>query len=565
MFPRLAVLALLAALPSTVQPSAALAAERPPLIVAVSIDQLSSNLFNQYRSQVSGGFKALIDQGRLYANGYQTHGVTVTCAGHATLLTGRHPANNGIPANDWIDTRTGETTYCLAAPDNHLAHGDDTSDNGPVGPQRMTATTLGDWIKAGDPAARVFAVSGKDRGAIAMAGQRPDGAFWFTGAFGLTTYVAPGQTAEARLAAVTDYNRAFQAAAARFGQDAAEQGEGDVTSDEVSPFWSGAYPQCQALARAWPMGDFSFASQVPPATPVFDTSPLLDEATLDAGLYLIESQQLGARGHTDVLSVSLSGTDRIGHSFGTQGPEMCEQMHRLDAALGRFMQALPPGTVLVLTADHGGSDFPERMAEQGSVDSRRLDPAMTRRINDTLRQRFGLDANPLVSGGGGFVIVDGQRRALAEPMRSQVLAAAVELLNAEDNVHLAVARDELLAEPLPTEVNPETLTVRERLRLSAVAERSPDILRAWKWGVNSAVRQGGAVASHGSPWDYDRRVPIVFWKAGEPLPAQERFWPIRTVDIAPTLAAVAGVTPAETIDGRCVELGFGSDPACPAR
>ncbi|MFN4040082.1 MAG: alkaline phosphatase family protein [Brevundimonas sp.] len=559
MFSRLAVLALLAALPSTVQ-----AAERPPLIVAVSIDQLSSNLFNQYRSQVSGGFKTLIDQGRLYANGYQTHGVTVTCAGHATLLTGRHPATNGIPANDWIDTTTGETTYCLAAPDNHLAHGDDTSDNGPVGPQRMTATTLGDWIKAGDPAARVFAVSGKDRGAIAMAGQRPDGAFWFTGAFGLTTYVEPGQTAEARLAPVAEFNQAFQAAAAQIEQGGAEQGEGDATSDDIPPFWSGAYPQCQALARGWTVGDFTFASQVPPASQQFDTSPLLDEATLDAGRYLIESQQLGARGHTDVLSVSLSGTDRIGHSYGTQGPEMCEQMHRLDAALGRFMQALPAGTVLVLTSDHGGSDFPERMAEQGSVDSRRLDPAMTRRINDTLRQRFGLDANPLVSGGGGFVIVDGERRALAEPMRSQVLAAAVELLNAESDVELAVARDELLAEPLPTEVNPENLTVRERLRLSAVAERSPDILRAWKWGVNSAVRQGGAVASHGSPWDYDRRVPIVFWKAGEPLPAQERFWPIRTVDIAPTLAAIVGVTPAETIDGRCVELSFGDAPVCPA-
>lgn len=559
MFSRLAVLALLAALPSAVQ-----AAERPPLIVAVSIDQLSSNLFNQYRSQVSGGFKTLIDQGRLYANGYQTHGVTVTCAGHATLLTGRHPATNGIPANDWIDTTTGETTYCLAAPDNHLAHGDDTSDNGPVGPQRMTATTLGDWIKAGDPAARVFAVSGKDRGAIAMAGQRPDGAYWFTGAFGLTTYVELGQTAEARLAPVAEFNQAFQAAAAQIEQGGAEQGEGDATSDDIPPFWSGAYPQCQALARGWTVGDFTFASQVPPASQQFDTSPLLDEATLDAGRYLIESQQLGARGPTDVLSVSLSGTDRIGHSFGTQGPEMCEQMHRLDAALGRFMHALPPGTVLVLTADHGGSDFPERMAEQGSVDSRRLDPAMTRRINDALRQRFGLDANPLVSGGGGFVIVDGQRRALAEPMRSQVLAAAVEQLNAESDVELAVARDDLLAEALPTEVNPENLTVRERLRLSAVAERSPDILRAWKWGVNSAVRQGGAVASHGSPWDYDRRVPIVFWKAGEPLPAQERFWPIRTVDIAPTLAAVAGVTPAEAIDGRCVELGFGEAAVCPA-
>lgn len=559
MFARLAALSVLAAAagagPALARQSAP-PAGRPPLIVAVAVDQLSSNLFNQYRGHVSGGFRTLMDQGRLYANGYQAHGVTVTCAGHATLLSGLHPANNGIPANDWIDTETGQETYCLAAPENHLAHGDDASDNGPVGPGRMTATTLGDWIKAADPGARVFAVSGKDRGAIAMAGPRPDGAYWFTGGFGLTTYVEPGQTAEARLAPVAAFNRTFQAAAAR--------ASGEAATASPPALWSGAYPQCQALARDWAVGDFTFPSRVPPASPVFDVSPRLDEATLEAGLYLIETQHLGARGHTDVLSVSLSGTDRIGHGYGTQGPEMCEQMHRLDAALGRFMQALPPGTVLVLSADHGGSDFPERMAEQGSVDSRRLDPAMIRRINDALRGRFGLDANPLVSGGGGFVVVDGRRKALPEPLRSQVLAAAVELLNAEDDVHLAVSRDELLAEPLPAEVNPETLTVRERLRLSAVAGRSPDILRAWKWGVNGSVRQGGAIASHGSPWDYDRRVPIVFWKAGEALTGQERFWPIRTVDIAPTLAAVAGVSPPRDLDGRCVELGFGPAPACPA-
>ncbi|KAK0331093.1 hypothetical protein LTR94_030267, partial [Friedmanniomyces endolithicus] len=191
----------------TTAPAAAPAAERasPSLIVTVVVDQLSANLFNQYRSQFTGGLKTLADQGMVSINGYQTHGVTVTCAGHSTVLTGAHPARSGIPANDWIDTTTGQETYCLAAPQNTLAHGKNT-DNGPVGPEQLSASTLGDWLKAVSPESRVYGVSGKDRGAINLAGHKGDGAFWLTDNFGFTTYVEPGQSAQARLAPVAALN-----------------------------------------------------------------------------------------------------------------------------------------------------------------------------------------------------------------------------------------------------------------------------------------------------------------------------------------------------------------------
>src|SRR5690606_22847934 len=123
----------------------------------------------------------------------------------------------------------------------------------------------------------------------------------------------------------------------------------------------------------------------------------------------------------------------------------------------------------------------------------------------------------------------------------RIIAAAVDMLNADPLVALAVPRDELLAEPLPTETNPELLTLRERLRLSVAPQRAPDIIRAYRPFHNGSGRVGGAVASHGSPWDYDRRVPIIFWRP-DPNGGQERFWPLRTVDIAPTLAALVGVT-----------------------
>lgn len=544
------LLAAAAALVLTAAPAAAAAqeAEDPPaLVVAVVVDQLSANLFNQYRPHFRHGLRRLADEGLVHINGYQSHGVTVTCAGHATVLTGTHPARNGVIANNWIDTATGEEVYCLAAPENTLAHGGE-SDNGVVGPRQMGATTLGDWIKAISPDSLSVAVSGKDRGAIALAGQNDDGAFWFVRT-GLTTHVAPGQDAAARLAPVAAFN-------AELAEALAQGGLG----------WDYQHEQCRALAADWTIGGDTFHSDLPPARFAVDASPLLDEATLAAAGHLLDALQLGRRGVTDVLGVSLSGTDRIGHGFGTQGPEMCEQLLRLDAALGEFLarlDALPGGVALVLTADHGGSDMAERMTAHGNPDARRGDGGLGARINAALRERFDLDFNPLRSSAGGIIVTDGDRVGLAEPLRGQIIEAAVEMLNADPLVALAAARDDLLAEPIPGEPNPELLTLRERLRLSATPGRSPDILRAWRPYYNGGARIGGTIASHGSPWDYDRRVPIIFWRTGSQQ-GQERFWPIRTVDIAPTLAAVAGVEPEGEIDGRCFELGWADGPACPA-
>lgn len=532
----------------TAAPAAQDGRAAPSLIVTVVVDQLSANLFNQYRSQFTGGLKTLADQGLVSINGYQTHGVTVTCAGHSTVLTGAHPARSGIPANDWLDTTTGQETYCLAAPQNTLAHGKNT-DNGPVGPEQLSASTLGDWLKAVSPESRVYGVSGKDRGAITLAGHKGDGAFWLTDNFGFTTYVEPGQSAQARLAPVAALNARM---IDRFTRQA--------------PSWTYSNAACRRLEGQWTIAGQTFDSKVPPANFRLDNSPILDELTIEGAIELMDSQQLGRRGVTDMLGVSLSATDRIGHSYGTQGPEMCEQMLRLDTALGVLMDKLstvPGGAVVVLTADHGGSDFPERSAVEGYPHAGRVDRALQPRVNAALKARFGLDADPVVSSAGGFVIVDKDRKSLPEPLRSQVLAAAIELLNAEPQVALAVARDELLAEPVPNSINPEDLNVRERLRLSAVAGRSPDILRAWQPGLTGQGRVGGAISSHGSPWDYDRRVPIVFWWPG--AEGQERFLPMRTIDIAPTLANLIGVQPDGPIDGRCMDLPQFAKGRCPTK
>ncbi|WP_420470697.1 alkaline phosphatase family protein [Brevundimonas sp. FT23042] len=525
---------------------AAESTSRPTLVVTIVIDQFSANLFNQYRDDFTGGLATLARQGRVHANGFQQHGLTETCPGHSTVLTGMNPARTGIPANDWIDPATGKEVYCLFAPQNHLAHGDDTTDNGVVGPGQLGATTLADWLKTASPESRVYAVSGKDRGAINLNGHLGDGAFWYTDGFGFTTYVEPGQTAEARLQPVSALNSRIAARLAA-----------------TPPAWTYTHDACRRLDGEWAINGRTFTSALPPANFALDTSPILDELTLEAATELLETRQLGRRGVVDMLGVSLSATDRIGHGYGTQGPEMCEQMFRLDAALGRFLDQLPQGAIVVLTADHGGSDFVERLSERGYPHAHRADARRLAAINETLKAQFGLADGPLSSGGSGLVVGDKDLRVLPEPLRTRVVEAALPLLRANPDIAFAESRDVLLAEPLPpTDLTPDLMTVRQRLRLSTVAGRSPDIIVALNENVVAGGRVGGTIAGHGTPWDYDRRVPIIFWWPG--AEGQERFLPVRTIDIAPTLAPIVGVPTPAGLDGRCIELQAPGGSTCPA-
>ena len=359
----------------------------PKLVVVISVDQFSANLFNEWRPRFRAGLKTLAQGGLVYANGWQSHSGTETCPGHSTLLTGKHPYKTGIPANDWLDPATGRTVYCLADPAVTLA---DTvgGGNGPVSPKNLRASTLGDWLKDSRPGARVYGVSGKDRGAIAMAGHKADGVFWWQDDFGFTTWVEPGQTAAGRLADVAPLNAELKA---RFAAN--------------PPAWGYTQDACRALEADYVNNGAPWRSAVPPAGKFrFDYTPYLDEMTAEGAIRLVTDKKLGQGPATDLLAVSFSATDRIGHMYGTQGPEMCEQLYRLDAAIGRLLEVIektPGGAVVVLTADHGGSDFTERLNAQGYPDVRRLDFTIVRRLNDALKAQFKLELDPIAFDSSG--------------------------------------------------------------------------------------------------------------------------------------------------------------------
>lgn len=523
-------------------PAPAVPAGAPRLLVAIAVDQFSADLFAQYRSHFTAGLGRL-QQGAVFPAGYQSHAATETCPGHSTILTGVHPARTGIIANNWIDqsvARSKKVVYC--AEDETKAAADPKDYVASVG--HLLVPTLGERIKATWPTSRNIAVSGKDRATLMMGGHVIDQAYWWKGS-GFVTLDGKtlGPAAQAQNAAV-----------------AATLASGDKAYD--LPAWCA--PRERAVtAGAVTVGTGRFALNPGDATG-YRVSPRLDRAVLELAARLVEEQKLGKGPSPDMLSVSLSVTDFVGHGYGTEGTEMCIQLQQVDAALGDFFAALDrtgADYAVVLTADHGGFDLPERLDQQALPRAQRASLAL---LPDALSERVGakLGLDPK-----GLILADGPagdfwvRRDLDPAQKTQVVAAAKAELLADPQVAAVFTAGELAATPPPTG-SAETWTLQQRARASFYAPRSGDLVVLLQRGVVALPRPGpGYVATHGSPWDYDRRVPMLFWRKG--MTGFEQPSPVETVDIAPTLAALIGLNvPAGAFDGRCLDLDAGAGSTC---
>lgn len=514
----------------------------PKLIVAIAVDQFSSELFQRYRASFTGGLKRLSDG--ISFTGYQSHAATETCPGHSTILTGRHPAATGIVSNTWFDAASGSNIYCVAVRG--------TANPDARGPQNLRVSTFGDWLKQAQPGARAISISGKDRAAIMLGGHKADAVYWWKDGVGFITssYAGPATPA------VTAPARAFnQALFARW---------------KAAPpaLWPTQIPpSCQALVAPHLFGKLQISGKVPPDAAVSAThgdfiassdfedqlrvSPLFDPMTVQFVDETIDRLKLGKGPATDLLAVSLSSTDYIGHRYGNGGAEMCVQMAALDQALGTLLAKLDTlgvPYVVALTADHGGSDAAERAAEHG-VDAHRVDPgAFVKGLNDALKASLKLDFEPIVGDDPQQLTINvGPDAAL----RAKVSDATIAWLKQRPEVAAAFTAAETAAAVPPANKAPDQLTVLERFHESYDKERSGDIQVEFREHstLYMARAPGDAVAGHGSPWDYDRRVPILFWWQG--VGAEQRSEPVETVDIAPTLAAIARV-PAPQVDGKCL-------------
>ena len=514
----------------------------PKLILAIAVDQFSSDLFAEYRNRYAFGLKRL-QQGAVFPAGYQSHAATETCPGHSTIMTGARPARTGIIANTWFDLSVARAKKAIYCAEDEAQAAADLKDY-VASAVHLLVPTLGDRMKAANPATRNVAVSAKDRAALMMGGQNIDQVYWWKGA-GFAT-LAGRQLGASAVAANAEVKTALS-------RDRAAM---DLPADCVR-----ADRAIQAGSQTVGTGRFERAKG--DATR-FRVSPEMDAATGDLAEKLVAELNLGMGPATDVLSISFSATDYVGHAFGTEGAEMCLQMHALDQTIGGlldFLDARGIDYAVVLTADHGGFDLPERLVQQGLPQAARVDPGLVpEALGKTIAAKLRIaGVEPLLYSDGPFG--DFYLNRALKPKQRKAVLGELKALVAHPQVAAVFAAEELAKAPAPAG-SPETWTLLDRARASYNARHSGDAVILLDRAIVPIPKPApGYTATHGSPWDYDRRVPMLFWRKG--MAGFEQPSAVETVDIAPTLAALVGLAvPEAEFDGRCLDLDAGPGNTC---
>lgn len=505
------------------------------LIVAISVDQFSSDLFSEYRGRFHSGMKQL-QNGVIYPVAYHSHAATETCPGHSVLLTGDHPARTGIIANNWYDfsvKRADKKVYCSEDPSL-------SSDSRNYQPSLhyLKVPTLGDRMKKANPHSRVIAVAGKDRAAIMMGGHMTDQIwFWSDNAY---------KTLSDHKGEVPATVKLVNEQVSRLMQEDQTAVMPSVCADHAAALKIGNNRVIGLTPASRKAGDFK----------TFRVTPDYDRTTTDIATGLIDELKLGHGNAPDLLTISLSATDAVGHAYGTEGAEMCTQMASLDDNIARIIAALDRNGVsyvVVLTADHGGQDVPERANLRGIPTAQRVDPALSPDIlSARLAERFHLNSNqPLFFANepqGDWYV----SRDLPEQTREQLIKAAKSELSAHPQVASVFTASELARTPYPTR-SPELWSLAERAKASFDPLRSGDLIVLLKPRVTPIAKPDQYIATHGSAWDYDRRVPIIFYTPH--AHGFEQPMPVETVDIMPSLAALLQIPLKKgEVDGRCLDL-----------
>ena len=505
----------------------------PKLVLFITVDQMRSDYFERFGSQLTGGLGRLLRGGAFFTNGFQDHAITETAPGHSVTMAGRFPVHTGIAMNA---AGVNDTTVKLI----------DAAGLG-ASPFRFRGTTLTDWLIAKDPRTRALSVSRKDRGAILPIGKSKQQVFWYAynGNFTTSTYYG---------AVLPDWVKAYNAR--KVPQSYAARAWQLRFQDNV-------YPEPDSVPYESGGVGFMFphvAPRAPDSAAAFlPNFPWMDEVTLDFALSGVNALNLGAGPQTDVLAISLSTTDAIGHRYGPDSRELHDQILRLDQSLGSFLDSLfkmrnEKDVVIALTADHGVQPFPEvhtsNDSNTGAV--RVYVRPVLQRLSDMLVARgirgSAFEAMDGVYSGSGFTFDSGVL---------QLDRDALQRANVNIDTLLATVRADFLKVP--------GVARADRISSLAIADTVKDaIARRWLHMFSDESTAALVVslapynywlsyasAQHGSPNDADAHVPILFYgsafKAG-------RYNDFATVaDMAPTLAFVAHATPLEKLDGHVLQ------------
>ena len=491
----------------------------PRLVLVIVVDQMRGDYLERFGPLLNHGLARLVREGIVFTDAHHFHAATETAPGHATLATGAFPKRHGIVANSWFDRVRGDDVYCCGDPD----HG--------VSPRNLLLPTLGDLLKAAHPEAKVYAASAKDRAAILMGGHHADGAWWYgrsRGTWVTSTYYGDQESQPAWVESFNNEDRL----AAHFANAWTPLVPLEHTSAfDIEPLDRG--PVIDTFPHA--VGGFEVDRDGFYAS--IYRSPFIDGYLEDFAETLIEAENLGADEVPDLLAVSFSALDTVGHGYGPNAPETLDTILRLDRTIGELLDFVDErigmeNIVVALSSDHGVGEVPELVVRDGG-DGGRFGTEQTlclQRLQSRLKGRFG---------GGEFLLdtfyLDGETITAEEANRGAI----------EDEIIEAMSECPLIAEVIrPAELDPAN-PLHELYLNGYHPERSGDLILVPEPNV-LPVPASVVVASHGSPYPYDTHIPLIVRRQdGAGSVVAER---ANTIDLAPILAAILGLD-AEGFDG----------------
>ncbi len=520
----------------------------PQLVVFISIDQMRYDYLERFGDLFTGGFRRLLDEGAVFTNAQHLHANTATAPGHATLGTGCHPSKHGIVGNNIYlrDSKTME--YCVEDKNTRLMGIETDEPLIGASPFRLMRPGLGDWFKSADPASKVYGIALKDRSAILMAGQHPDGVFWFNKT--TTRFVS------------SDYY--YKEFPAWIRQLSGEQ----IYEQELALGWhkkldDAAYNRSRPDNFEWetrlfpPRFPHTRKSMLPPdgnfgptkknGSMLFNT-PFGDGLVLEMGKHLIGKEKLGRDEHPDILFLGCSAADYIGHHFGPMSHEVQDYYLWMDEYLGNFLKYLDEqfgheNYLLLLSSDHGVLPLPEELQRQGKegrrVLSQEFDEALDS-VEAEVKRQYGIKGKIINKSDYSGISLRYNEPRVRGIEDEQLREAFAEKLKELDFVVETYTLEEL-----QSDVNK---TFIDRFRRSEYPQRGHEIrllnipnalVDAWQNGTN-----------HGTAYGYDNHVPVLFF--GKGIQAARISRQIGTIDIAPTIASILEVPVAHWVDGKAI-------------
>lgn len=515
---------------------------KPRLVLLIVVDQFRYDYLDRFGDLFgSGGFKRLMREGALFTNANYDYVPTFTACGHAAIASGSVPALNGIVGNLFFDRQSGKMRVMVADDSARLVTGKSISETGgAASPRTLIGTTIADQMRLSNNfRSKVVTASLKDRSAVLPGGHHPNGAFWFS-------------EADGEFVSSDYYFKELPAWVRKFDAE-------DRVDKYFGQKWERALPAdayTRAQAENLPLQQSSLGSRFPYVVTgglekpgpkfysAFTITPFASEYLAEFGKAAVEAELLGADEYPDLLSISFSSPDLAGHYYGSDSQEIVDTFVRLDRVIADMLSYIDKkvglaNTIIAVTGDHGVAPIPEYLHAKGFDAARMPGREISDAANKALAARFG-EGKWVVGFVNDQLYLDQKLIAEKSVDPSEAERVAGEAALASEGVVNYFTRTQIVEGRMPNG------PVARRVTNGFNRERSGDV-----WLITKPLwffTEGPLPTTHGSPYNYDTHVPVIFFGTG--VRAGRYNADCSPSDIAPTIAALLRVEPPSNPTGR---------------